>query len=210
MTLVLDLDETLVHASKYPMEHWEFELDIEIDTTRCTLYAVRRPGLHAFLAALYPHFEIAIYTASRQEYADRMIDYMEVHQFVDKRFFRHDCIRAPAGMYVKDLKIVREDLSRVILLDDSATAASMHQANTLPIESFYGDPSDTALETLIPFFLALRRVKDVRNVLSLRLVTPEQMLSSASPSSSPSLCARIPNALVLNDPLSGIRKDLRL
>jgi len=77
MTLVLDLDETLVHASKYPMEHWEFELDIEIETTRCTLYAVRRPGLHAFLAALYPHFEIAIYTASRQEYADRMIDYME-------------------------------------------------------------------------------------------------------------------------------------
>ena len=53
-------------------------------------------------------------------------------------------------MYVKDLKIVREDLARVILIDDSPTAASMHQQNTLPIESFYGDAKDTALPTLIP------------------------------------------------------------
>ena len=41
-----------------------------------------------------------IFTASRQEYADRIIDHMDIYPYVDKRFFRDDCIQTAAGFYV--------------------------------------------------------------------------------------------------------------
>lgn len=54
-TLVLDLDETLLHY--YEKNEYEGELRI-------------RPGADAFLNILSEHYEIVIFTAAMQDYAD--------------------------------------------------------------------------------------------------------------------------------------------
>ena len=42
-TLVLDLDETLVHSSFKPVENADIQLQVEIDGQTCTIYVLVRP-----------------------------------------------------------------------------------------------------------------------------------------------------------------------
>ena len=48
-TLVLDLDETLVHSSFDPVGNAEIVLPIEIEGLRSNVYVLVRPGTYTFL-----------------------------------------------------------------------------------------------------------------------------------------------------------------
>lgn len=56
--LVLDLDETLIHNVDYASES----------------YFLIRPGCENFLQTMAKYYEIVIFTAAMQEYADQVID----------------------------------------------------------------------------------------------------------------------------------------
>ena len=60
-TLVLDLDETLLHY----FESNEMEGELRI-----------RPGVNEFLSQLSNHYEIMIFTAAMQDYADWAISHI--------------------------------------------------------------------------------------------------------------------------------------
>ena len=60
-TLVLDLDETLLHY--YEKSELESELKI-------------RPGVNEFLSQLGEYYEIMIFTAAMQDYADWAINHI--------------------------------------------------------------------------------------------------------------------------------------
>lgn len=63
-TLVLDLDETLIHFA----DEEENEDDEE------EMFYMIRPGLNKFLTELSNYYEIVIYTAGLQEYADWIVN----------------------------------------------------------------------------------------------------------------------------------------
>lgn len=63
-TLVLDLDETLIHYEDVDESH-EFEGEV--------CYMVR-PGVSKFLQELSQHYEIVVFTAALQEYADWILN----------------------------------------------------------------------------------------------------------------------------------------
>ncbi|PCI31043.1 hypothetical protein COB52_00470 [Candidatus Kaiserbacteria bacterium] len=63
-TLVLDLDETLVHSSFQPVENPDYIVPVEIEGSVCNIYVVKRPGVDEFLKRLAPFYEMVIYTAS--------------------------------------------------------------------------------------------------------------------------------------------------
>ncbi len=55
-TLVLDLDETLVHSSFMPVDNCDlilpvslFKFKVEIDGTTCNVFVLKRPGCDEFL-----------------------------------------------------------------------------------------------------------------------------------------------------------------
>lgn len=48
-TLVLDLDETLVHSSFKPIPAADIVLSIQIENMRSNVYVMVRPGTHTFL-----------------------------------------------------------------------------------------------------------------------------------------------------------------
>ena len=180
MTLVLDLDETLVHATRNPTDHYDFVIELTVDRRHTTFYATKRPHVDEFLSRLHPYFEIVIFTASRQEYADRIIDHMDIYPWVDKRFFRDDCIELDGGRFVKNLQLVRDNLSKIILVDDSPIAISKNPENVVAIDAFHGDQTDCKLLDLVPFLLGLRKVRDVRMVLSCRLLLRRTFYEYAS------------------------------
>ena len=62
-TLVLDLDETLIH----------FEAG-DTDTPEEEGYYMIRPGCNKFLKELSKHFEIVVFTAAMPDYADWILD----------------------------------------------------------------------------------------------------------------------------------------
>jgi CTD nuclear envelope phosphatase 1 len=60
-----------------------------------------------------------IFTASVQEYADPVIDWLELERkYFCKRYYRDHCTFRN-GAYIKDLGIVESDLSKVMIIDNS-------------------------------------------------------------------------------------------
>ncbi|KAI3649102.1 hypothetical protein MP228_006956 [Amoeboaphelidium protococcarum] len=128
--LILDLDETLIHSASMQSSrsarqrgqynHYEYaantmtpELTIEITVNNHPiLYQVYfRPHVIQFLQRLHQWYDLCIFTASVQQYADAVIDHLERVSGVKfsrhlQRFYREDCHIAsthPVIIYVKDL-----------------------------------------------------------------------------------------------------------
>lgn len=68
-TLVLDLDETLVHSSFKPIPNPDYIIPVEIEGKIVDVYVLKRPWLDHFMAAIAGRFEIIIFTASLSKYA---------------------------------------------------------------------------------------------------------------------------------------------
>lgn len=59
-TLVLDLDETLVHSSFKVVEHIDIVVPVEIDNKVCHVYVAVRPGAQQFLKKMAKIYELVI------------------------------------------------------------------------------------------------------------------------------------------------------
>ncbi|KAF8450457.1 NLI interacting factor-like phosphatase-domain-containing protein, partial [Boletus edulis BED1] len=182
-TLVLDLDETLIHSTSKPMSlsSGGFGLlgfgrrnkghTVEVVLGgRSTLYHVyKRPFVDYFLRKVSGWYTLVVYTASMQEYADPVIDWLDAGRgILARRFFRESCTLLQNGSYTKDLSIIEKDLSRVCLVDNSPISYRVNEANGIPIEGWTHDPHDEALLDLLPILDSLRFTSDVRRVLGLR------------------------------------------
>ena len=64
-----------------------------------------------------------------------------------------------------DLSKVDEDLSRVVLVDNSPISLLIHPDNSILVSSFYANPDDTALGQLLPILRRLHHAVDVRDAL---------------------------------------------
>ena len=66
-----------------------------------------RPYLDNSLEHLAKFYEIAVFTAGEQSYADAILDYLdEERQIIKHRLYRHHCVKVADGIYVKDLRII--------------------------------------------------------------------------------------------------------
>jgi hypothetical protein len=64
-TLVLDLDETLVHCSIDGATPFDWKFDVEFHGTSYAVSVRTRPHLQRFLAFAAQHFEVVVFTASQ-------------------------------------------------------------------------------------------------------------------------------------------------
>jgi len=65
-------------------------------------------------------WELAIFTAAEQTYADKIIDKIDPeNKFFKKRMYRDSCFRSEEGVYVKDLRIfVDREMEDMVLIDN--------------------------------------------------------------------------------------------
>lgn len=136
-------------------------------------------------------FNLVVFTASVQEYADPVIDWLESERkFFSARYYRQHCTFRH-GAFIKDLSSVEPDLSKVMILDNSPLSYMFHQGqpqtaprilcrkkntsdanletdNAIPIQGWINDPTDNDLQHLIPLLEGLQYVSDVRALLALR------------------------------------------
>lgn len=162
-TLVLDLDETLVHTSSFPPHE-----DVKaLKFPDCDEWTFLRPKVEDFLDTVSMMFETFIFTAGTKEYADPIIN--KVCPQVDQlhRFYRDSCnISRFTGKCKKNLKKFGKPMSQVIMIDDNKNMKKVFPQNTIYIERWNGMPSDNVLmETIMPILVRCEKAEDVRTVI---------------------------------------------
>eukprot|EP01025_Chloroclados_australasicus_P044032 TRINITY_DN4742_c0_g1_i1.p2 TRINITY_DN4742_c0_g1~~TRINITY_DN4742_c0_g1_i1.p2 ORF type:complete len:336 (-),score=49.21 TRINITY_DN4742_c0_g1_i1:3295-4302(-) len=163
-TLVLDLDETLVHSSFKPVENPDYVIPVEVEGALTDVYVLRRPHLDHFMEQVCSEFEVVIFTASLRKYADPLLDEMDEHNRIDWRLFRESCVHYQ-GSYVKDLSRLGRELRNVLIVDNSPNSYIFQPQNAIPIIPFFGDEDDRALLELLPLLFDLSTQFDVRQGL---------------------------------------------
>jgi len=160
-TLVLDLDESLVHASLDKMENADVVFDIKDDTGKIhTVFVNKRPYLNEFLKRVSELFEVVIFTASQKIYAETLLNIIDSNSYIHHRLYRDSCIHVE-GNYIKDLSKLGRDLSKVIIVDNSPHVFGYHIDNGIPIIGWFEDKKDRELEILVPFLESLSNVENV-------------------------------------------------
>ena len=132
-TLVLDLDETLVHYI----------------SDNDSAYIQIRPGTEDFLIDLAKYYEIVIFTAALQKYADIVINSIDPNNVISYRLYRQHTISI-GNSNVKDLTKLGRDLRYVIIVDNCLENFAMQSRNGLKIIDFEGNEFDDELEYLNP------------------------------------------------------------
>ena len=165
-TLILDLDETLVHSSFHPFNRKsDFTINITVEGKNHTIYVLKRPYVDEFLSEISPFFEIIIFTASISEYASPLLDELDKDKLTSGRKFRQDCL-FNHGLYLKDLKSVGKNLKDVIIIDNNPVSYVLNPDNGVPILTWYEDLNDKELLSLIPLLKYLSTVEDVRPIIT--------------------------------------------
>ena len=152
-TLVLDLDETLVHVPKGSNS------------------IILRPGLREFLHSLLPFYELIIFTTGIKEYADQILNFIEI----DEKYFSYRLYRQNATIvnenYYKDLNKLGRDIKKIIIVDDKKVSMELQEANGIIIKPFIFNPDkpneDFILFDLIRVLIRIAKEKpdDVRESL---------------------------------------------
>ena len=117
-TLVLDLDETLVHSSFKAAKKTDIILPVDIEGRNCYVYVLVRPGCAQFLKELAKYYEIVIFTASLSKYANPLMDILDEEMVAPQRLFREHCT-FHNGTFVKDMARVGRPLKDTIIIDNS-------------------------------------------------------------------------------------------
>ena len=164
-TLVLDLDETLVHSGFLPFDSpSDVIIQIELEDETHDIHVLVRPFVKEFLEKMSKKYELVIFTASLSKYANPLLNIIDKNSHCLFRLFREHCTLINTA-FVKDLTRLGRDLKDVIILDNSPVAYALNHDNGFPIKSWFDDRNDCELLKIIPILEFLSYVPDVREYI---------------------------------------------
>ncbi|MGE0784856.1 MAG: NIF family HAD-type phosphatase [Sandaracinaceae bacterium] len=164
--LVLDLDETLIHATRAPLAR-------EADFGVASFHVYRRPHLERFLAYVLERFRVGIWTSSSDLYARHVIratfpaDAPLAFIYTRERCTHHFDRESHDVVALKPLKKLRRfgySPSHILAVDDSPEKWVRSHGNLVRVHPFEGDPHDDELLALSAYLDTLGAVPDVRPI----------------------------------------------
>lgn len=194
-TLVLDLDETLIH---YHDNGVDTQTEDEADSGKLNLSPEKksrledsvltgksesidygdgeddgvefsiRPGLSSFLSQLSHLYELVLYTAATREYADYFLRLIDPKNFFGDRVLTRKHVKFTGDFAIKDLRLLGRDLSKTIIIDNlKENFERTTPDNGIHISNFEGCFDDTELPKYQRFLscLAHNEETDVKSVI---------------------------------------------
>ena len=167
-TLILDLDETLIHSDfdNFYCNH-DSIIIFTYNNEEVTVPIFIRPGLFEFLHNISQIFEIFIFTASIREYADAILNQLDPeNKYFKFRFYRNDCLNVNNKIFIKDLRIFQNrNQENIIMVDNSLYSFTNQISNGVLINSFYNDKEDRELYNLFSYLKNyMQNINDVRSI----------------------------------------------
>ena len=150
-TLVLDMDETLIH---YFFTHINGMFFV-------------RPYCFDFLRELNDIYEIVTFTAGTKDYADNILNILDIDNNIIKyRLYREHTTILGFTVY-KDLSKLGRDLSKVIIIDNLKENFKMQPNNGLFIKTWTNDINDVQFKDLLKILkdIVSLNVNDVRPII---------------------------------------------
>lgn len=162
-TLLLDMDETLIHSEEYkPGEKYDYVIQIPNCSIKDKIGVFVRPNCLKFLKQLKSNFELVIFTAARQDYADEVLNVLDPNnELFTARLYRQNCC-VIAGTYVKDFRVIKNrDPRDVILVDNLIYSFAANLGNGIPIKPYLKGDDDYELDFLAEKLSGLKSFMDV-------------------------------------------------
>ena len=179
-TIVLDMDETLGHcicnnikkSNVPPYGYLKLE-DNSIISYNDDSYVkigmfLVRPYAIQFLEELNKiNYEIVVFTAGTKEYCDKVLNILDINNYIKYRLYRSHLSLRNIDNDVKDLSLLGRDLNKIIIVDNLADNYKLQQNNGLPILPWISDISDMSLRYLIEILKKIKEnnVRDVRKII---------------------------------------------
>ncbi len=164
--LILDLDETLIHALGRPLAH-------NPDFMLGPYHVYRRPHLSDFLARSAELYTLAVWSSAGSEYVAGIVENIfRDHAEPAFAWSRNRCTtRIDAErhdeVYLKDLKKVKRlgfDLNRVLIVEDEPNKVARHYGNAIYVQPFVGLPDDSELIDLRRYLAKIHAAPNFREV----------------------------------------------
>ena len=151
-TLILDMDETLIHFFFTHINGMFFV----------------RPYCLDFLNELNNIYEIITFTAGTKDYADNILNQLDINNNIFKyRLYRQHTSILGCNVY-KDLSKIGRDLNKTIIIDNLRENFKMQPNNGIFIKTWTSDVNDTQLRDLKKILKAIVEfnVTDVKYIIS--------------------------------------------
>ena len=149
-TLVLDLDETLVHYIEEKDRH----------------YVQVRPFAEYFISEMGKYFELVIFTSAEEEYANIVLDEIDKNKVISHKLYRRH-VDYNDGLCLKDLNKIGRDIKKVCIIDNDKNNFKLHEENGIEIKEFLGEQDDNELDLLGDLLMSIieSNADDIRPVI---------------------------------------------
>ena len=149
-TLVLDLDETLVHYIEEKDRH----------------YVQVRPYAEYFISEMGKYFEIVIFTSAEEEYANIVLEEIDKNKVISHKLYRRH-VEFNDGFCLKDLNKIGRDIKKVCIIDNDKNNFKLHEDNGIEIKEFLGEQDDNELDLLGDLLMSIieSNLNDIRPVI---------------------------------------------
>ena len=197
-TLVLDLDETLIHYSEgihnseQKNEQNNNNLGDNVINESWCFYM--RPGLFSFLRNMANYYELVLYTAAMRDYANYFLQRIDQDCLIKHVLCREHCQINKGGsgsddsdiqyFAMKDIRLLGRDIAKSLIIDNLEENFKFTTPDSgIRCENFEGDMDDVELTALGEFLetVAKQKVDDLRpHIAQYKLKQAEQARENES------------------------------
>lgn len=128
---------------------------------KITRYMSVRPGVSELLAAVAPYYNVHLFTAGFQDYADAVIDKLDITGIFEKRLYNESCIIGN-GCFQKDPSLISSDLKATVVVDNDP-GTFLHKTIGIEVSDFNEESNDSDREmyALAAFLLSIKDAPDM-------------------------------------------------
>ncbi|MBS1585408.1 MAG: HAD family hydrolase [Bacteroidetes bacterium] len=163
--LILDLDETLIYATKSKLAINELAY---VDP----YYVYGRPGLQDFLQGINEHFDIAIWSSADDAYVQEIVKEI-IPDTISLKFVwgRSRCSMKRNELdeyyFEKRLDKVKKQgyrMEHILIVDDTREKSRSNYGNAIHIAEYTGQAEDLELSLLMKYLISLKDTENVRTM----------------------------------------------
>jgi RNA polymerase II subunit A small phosphatase-like protein len=158
--LILDLDETLIHATKEKL-HTEAELAV------FDYFVYKRPNVNQFLEKISRHYRLGIWSSASDDYVNAIAGGITPEGVAFEFIWGRSKCTARRDYELDDYYFEKrlDKLKKKCALEHIITEKSRNNyGNAVYIKPFMGEADDAELEHLYNYLITLKDVENIRRI----------------------------------------------